>query len=79
VNTAFMELVVAEDVAKTNRIAKSIFLGKEVKSFINRFKKKDGTIAYNSWSARWDAASNLMYCVARDAKETFEKNTLLQK
>ncbi|MFX4439372.1 PAS domain-containing protein, partial [Acinetobacter baumannii] len=45
VNTAFMELVVAEDVAKTNRIAKSIFTGKEVKSFINRFKKKDGTIA----------------------------------
>lgn len=79
VNTAFMELVVAEDVAKTNRIAKSIFTGKEVKSFINRFKKKDGTIAYNSWSARWDATSNLMYCVARDAKETFEKNTLLQK
>jgi len=77
--TAFIKLVVEEDIPITRAIAASIISGEEVKSFMNRYKRKDGGIAYNLWSARWDEASNLVYCVARDARETMEQKKLLQK
>lgn len=75
----FIELVLEEDIAKTNETADAILAGKVVKSFVNRYVRKDGSIAYNSWSARWDTVTKLMYCVARDAKETIEQSMLLQK
>jgi len=31
-------------------------------------------MAYNLWSVKWDNATKLMYCVARDAKELMEQN-----
>ncbi len=32
----------------------------------NRYRRKDGSIVYVSWSARWSKEDELLYCVARD-------------
>lgn len=73
----YESFIIEEDIPKTNNIADAILSGEEIKSFVNRYKRKDGDIAYNLWSARWDTSAKLMYCVARDAKEKIEQETLL--
>ncbi|RZS93947.1 PAS domain S-box protein [Aquimarina brevivitae] len=75
----YMDLVIAEDKEKTKAIAQDITDGKEVKSFINRYRKPDGNIAFNLWSVRWDEETKLMYGVARDAKELIEKEARIAK
>lgn len=79
IHTPYADLIIEEDVPKTKDVAKAVFTGTELKSFVNRYRKKDGTIAYNLWSARWDADAKLMYCVARDGKEYVEKEEILLK
>lgn len=74
-----VSLILEDDIAKTNEIADAILGGEEVKSFVNRYKRKDGGIAYNLWSARWDNDARLMYCVARDAREKIEQEKLLHQ
>ncbi len=69
----YMSLILEEDIPKTNAIAIAIHRGEEIKSFVNRYQKKDGSIAYNLWSARWDDVAKLMYCVARDTKDKIEE------
>jgi PAS domain S-box-containing protein len=78
IGNAYQDLILDEDVPKTNEIAAAILSGQEIKSFVNRYKKKDGGIAYNVWSARWDASAKLMYCVARDGKEQIEQEEKIQ-
>ena len=78
INTPYLELVLKDDIAKTNTIANAILAGEEVKSFTNRYKRKDGGIAYNLWSARWDDEAKMMYCVAKDAKEKIEEEHRLK-
>jgi hypothetical protein len=41
----------------------SILSGEDIEVFENRYRKKEGGIAYNLWSARWDAKAKLMFCV----------------
>lgn len=74
----FRDLIVEEDLEKTDLVAAEILAGKEIKTFSNRYRKKNGDTAYNLWSARWDHESKLMYCVARDAKEKFEEEQRLK-
>ncbi|GMQ29596.1 PAS domain S-box protein [Algoriphagus confluentis] len=78
VGTPYVHLILEEDISKTEEIAEAILKGKEIKSFSNRYKKKNGELAYNFWSARWDTQSRMMYCVARDGKEKIEQEHLLQ-
>jgi PAS domain S-box-containing protein len=73
----YIDLTLKEDVAKTAEIAAEVLEGKKTRSFENRYWKKDGSIAFNLWSARWDPRVKIMYCVARDAKEKREKEELL--
>jgi len=79
VGTRFMNLIVEEDVAKTEKVTVSILNGSRITSFVNRYKRKDGSIAYNSWSTRWDESAKLMYGVARDAKETIAEEEIIQQ
>lgn len=79
VGKPYIDLILEEDVSKTNNIAEAVKSGEEIKSFFNRYRKKDGTIAYNLWSARWDKESKLMYCVAKDGKETIEQQQIIQQ
>ena len=76
IGKAYQDLIFEEDISKTTEIAAAILSGQEFTSFVNRYKKKDGSLAYNLWSVRWDDTAKLMYCVARDCKETIEKATI---
>ncbi|PRZ21239.1 PAS domain S-box protein [Flavobacterium granuli] len=78
-NTPYVRLVLEEDIAKTNQTTEAIIAGQKVKPFVNRYKRKDGSIAYNLWSARWDRVYKLMYCVARDVKETIKQKESLEQ
>lgn len=50
-----------------------------MKSFVNRYKKKNGGLAYNLWSARWDETTQLRYAVARDCKEKIEQEEAVKQ
>ena len=75
----FQDLILEEDVAKTIEVAGAIREGRDAKSFVNRYKKKEGGIAYNSWSVRWDEHAKLMYGVARDISEKIEQDEKIQQ
>jgi PAS domain S-box-containing protein len=70
----YLDFILEEDLPKTHEIVAAILSGKEVKTFVNRYKKKDGDIAYNLWSARWDDTTKLIYCVVKDGKEKIEQD-----
>ncbi len=74
----YIALTLEEDVSKTKEIAAAIEKGHDIKTFHNRYRKKDGGIAYNLWSARWDEATQLNYSVARDNKEQIEQEEKIQ-
>ena len=73
IGTKFRDLIFEEDLSKTDAITAVSFTGVEINSFVNRYKKKDGGIAYNLWSARWDHDTKLRYAVAKDYKEKSEQ------
>ena len=75
----YFDFILEEDIPKTNKIQSDILNGQEIKSFVNRYKKKDGSIAYNIWSVKWDYTTKLMYCVARDAKEIIEQEEKIEQ
>nr|MBC7613544.1 PAS domain S-box protein [Pseudopedobacter sp.] len=79
IGKAYADLILEENVPKTNDIEVAIRSGQDIKTFVNRYKKKDGTIAYNLWSARWDDHVKLMYAVARDGKEKIEQEKIIQQ
>lgn len=76
---SFTDLVYAEDLSETVEIIEAILRGQEVTAFENRYVRKDGRLAYNLWSARWDAASGLIYCVARNAFEALQKEAMMRQ
>ena len=78
IGKAYADLILEEDVPKTNDIAAAIRTGQEIKTFVNRYKKKNGEVAYNLWSARWDDHAKLMFAVARDGKEKIEQEKIIQ-
>jgi PAS domain S-box-containing protein len=75
----YTDLVLEEDASKTIAIAELIMKGTNVRSFVNRYKKKEGGIAYNIWSVTWDATNKLTYCVARDGKEKIEEEEIIKQ
>lgn len=73
----YIDFVIEEDVEKTNEVAAEILLGKTVTTFENRYKRKDGGIAFNLWSVRYDQNTKNLFCVARNAREKIKKEELL--
>ncbi|MGB3144206.1 MAG: PAS domain S-box protein, partial [Maribacter sp.] len=73
----FIDFVLEADVTRTNKVLRDIYEGEKIKSFFNRYLKKDGSIAYNLWSSTWDEESELTYAVARDGKDTMDQQEKL--
>jgi PAS domain S-box-containing protein len=67
--TPFIDLVLPEDREQTERIAASIMAGNPVRSFENRYLRKDGRLAHIQWTAQWSPAEKSTFCVARDITE----------
>jgi PAS domain S-box-containing protein len=72
----YIELVHADDRAKTNKVADEIMAGAAVADFENRYCRKDGKFIAVAWSAIWSKEDQQMYCIARDPSE--KKETLAQ-
>jgi PAS domain S-box-containing protein len=79
IGKAYTDLVVNEDLPKTNEAAIEIINGTNTSSFVNRYNKKNGGVAYNLWSVRWDSSAKLLYCVAKDGKEIVEQKEKIQQ
>ncbi|WP_100611131.1 PAS domain S-box protein [Confluentibacter lentus] len=77
VGKAYLELVYEEDLELTRQVAIDIMSGKAVTTFENRYIKKNGNIAYNIWSARWDSETKIMYAIARNANEKRKADQVL--
>lgn len=73
----YIDFVVEEDVEKTNLVAADILDGKLITTFENRYKRKDGGIAFNLWSAKWEPKTQIMFGVARDGREKIKKEELM--
>jgi PAS domain S-box-containing protein len=65
----YIDFVVPEDRAASETLHAEMLAGVATTRFENRFQQPDGTIVYIQWSARWSAADQTMYCVARDISE----------
>ncbi|HEX6914463.1 MAG TPA: PAS domain S-box protein [Chitinophagaceae bacterium] len=73
-----LDLVHPDDLAKTEQATDQVMKGAELTNFLNRYIRKDGKPVPLFWSASWDAEEQLMYAVARDAREKMEaENKLL--
>jgi PAS domain S-box-containing protein len=74
----YIELVVPEDVAKTNEVAAKIMAGGKITNFENRYQHKDGSHVHIMWSASWSEDRQLMSCVARDITQRHEDEVKLK-
>lgn len=72
------DFILEDDTTITKSTISEIISGNEMKTFFNRYRKKDGSIAYNLWSAKWDADTKLRYAVAKDAKEIIQEKQHLK-
>jgi PAS domain S-box-containing protein len=50
IGMSFVKLIYEEDIPKTISKAQNVLNGQNIKSFVNRYLKKQGGIAYNIWS-----------------------------
>lgn len=64
-----IDLVVAEDVAKTLAAAEEVMSGQPKLHFENRYLHKDGREVHIMWSASWSPDDRLRIGVARDISE----------
>lgn len=72
-------LVYQADQEKTLAVIAKVQKGLAITNFDNRVVRQDGQLVPMSWSARWDAADKLMYCIARDATEALEAARQLEE
>lgn len=71
IGKSFMDMVFEEDkVLSYQKVQDIITTGIPTRNFENRYCRKDGSIVTVIWSARWDADTNILYCIARDGSET---------
>ena len=69
VGTRMLDLVAPEDRDRTARAARDIMAGNPKLNFENRYVRKDGSIVYIRWSARWSEPDQLRIAVAHDITE----------
>lgn len=77
VGKSYHELVLEDDLEKTNTTAEKILSGGTITNFENRYIRKDGSIAYNLWSAYWNSVDGKIHAVARDASEKRQNEEFL--
>ena len=65
----YADFVHPEDQERTSQVDADILSGHAVLGFTNRYIRKDGSVVPIDWSATWSRSDDLMFCVARDARE----------
>jgi len=62
----YIDLVVPEDIPKTNEVASKIMAGEKTADFENRYLHKNGSHVHVMWAASWSESEQLIFSVARD-------------
>ncbi|HVE56138.1 MAG TPA: PAS domain S-box protein [Pyrinomonadaceae bacterium] len=75
VGKPYIDLVVPEDVFKTNEVTLEILSGVEVRDFENRLRHKNGSTVNVNWTILWSETESLMFCVAHDITERKKAET----
>ena len=76
----YMDFLCQKSSAEIEQNARDVKNGVDTQNFENCYRRKDGTAITMSWSAYWDKADRLAYCIARDitaskaATETIKHN-----
>jgi PAS domain S-box-containing protein len=72
---SFRQFIHPDDIEKTVQGITELTQGNPTSHFENRYIRKDGSMVAVIWSGRWDPATGLLYCVARDgtAKSEIEQ------
>lgn len=65
----FLDFICPEDRARTQEAAKEVMNGHPSSAFENYFRCKDGRRKLITWSAKWNAEQQVVYCIARDSSE----------
>lgn len=74
----YIDYVHPEDVEASKAISKEILSGIGTTNFQNRFYKKDGSLAFLTWSSRWEEADKRFYSIARDSTEKKNERELFE-
>jgi PAS domain S-box-containing protein len=75
----FLEFVHPEDVEPTLQEIGRLAAGVSTTSFENRYRCSDGTYRHLLWSAFPEAETNLLYCVARDMTEEYQRDAFTRQ
>ncbi|MCA1799489.1 MAG: PAS domain-containing protein [Xanthomonadaceae bacterium] len=67
-----LELVIADDLERTERVRDGVPAGTAVHGFINRMRHRNGSIVYVSWSAQWSEVLGLNVALARNITALME-------
>ncbi|OLL31168.1 LuxR family transcriptional regulator [Burkholderia sp. SRS-W-2-2016] len=76
VDQFIIDFVVPADQDATLREAKEVLAGRKRVGFENRYRHKDGSDVYVSWSARWLEHEQLRVGVARDVTEFHRRKAM---
>jgi len=68
----FLDLVHPEDVEATQHEIDKLAQGVPTISFVNRFRRSDGTFQYLRWNSYPDTETGLLYAIARQMKDPRE-------
>jgi PAS domain S-box-containing protein len=79
VGQPFMDLVHPQDVESTSAMHAQIVGGKQTVGFHNRYIHKNGTAIPIMWSAAWSERHNTVVAVARDMRESLDKEERLRR
>ena len=69
IGRAYIDMVYAEDRAKTIEAAKQLRQAGKITDFVNRYVRKDGALVDVLWSASWSEADKLCFAVAHDVTQ----------
>jgi diguanylate cyclase (GGDEF)-like protein/PAS domain S-box-containing protein len=71
----FLDFVHEEDHARTQAAVAELLAGKQVRSFRNRYRAKDGSLRWLDWNTQPEEGGRL-FCVARDVTDQVEHDEL---
>jgi len=79
INKPLFNFIHPDDKERSMRTAAAVMDGIAVNNFENRYIRKDGSVVYLSWSAKWDDKGEIRYGIARDITEKKKsENALLE-
>jgi len=77
-HTKFWDYLFENDKEITEVESDKVISGKISKSFVNRYKSKNGTLVYFEWNSYPDLENNLTYAVGKDITNYLFNDSLLQ-